>query len=80
MGLFSRRTNQCVICGADVGRSAMDAMGHWSEHVTEIEEGEGAGGFTWTCACGPSGMWWSEDYQAAAGLTMHMIEQHGCEP
>jgi len=55
-------------------------MTHWYEHVTPISVGEGAGGFTWACSCGPSDMWWKEDYQAAAGLAVHMRERHGHEP
>lgn len=80
MGLFGRKKPLCPICNEELSQGALDEYSHWLAHVAPIESGEGAGGYTWRCICGPSGMWWELDYQAASGLAVHMIERHGLSP
>ena len=77
MGLFKRQKSQCPICNQEIASSALDALPHWMEHVALVTSGEAAGGYSWRCICGPSDMWWQEDYQAASGLAVHMMERHG---
>ena len=58
----------CVSCLPSPG----SRLQHWIGHTAEIE----GGGYTWTCHCGPSVMYWEDDYQAAAGLAIHMLDMH----
>lgn len=71
MGIFGKKTIDCPICGRQLPRNE-NKIPHWEEHVRLIEHGEGAGGYTWTCACGPADMYWPKELHAAAGLGMHM--------
>lgn len=50
--------------------------GHFDSHVFQIEHGEGAGGYTWRCSCGPAPMYWPSDFAAMAGLALHLQQNH----
>lgn len=80
MGLFKQKLVTCPIC--DGGIPARDnKLPHWESHVVQIPAGrQGAGGYTWTCACGPSDQYWPAEFSAAAGLAMHMQQRHYIDP
>jgi hypothetical protein len=80
MGLFKKKLATCPICDAGMPASG-NKMGHWLEHSYQIPAGhEGAGGYTWKCACGPAAEYWPHDAGAAAGLGIHMQQRHGISP
>ena len=89
MGLFDRLTGAgsdkpargsraCPICDELLTKDRSST--HWMDHVVEIESGEAAGNYTWTCSCGPANMAWPSDSGAWAGLKIHMSERHGFPP
>lgn len=51
-------------------------IGHWMRHVSQLQSGNKAGSYIYSCSCGPSDLRWEHDYQAAAGLSLHMMERH----
>ena len=75
MGFFSKKALDCPICRAELPKSG-PKLDHWEIHVRLIEHGEGAGSYTWTCFCGPADMYWPKEYNAAAGLGVHMQQRH----
>lgn len=75
MGLFGKKLVACPACSEDLDRSE-NKMGHWMSHVTTLTSGEKAGSYIWTCACGSSDQCWEKDFQAAAGLSLHMVQRH----
>jgi len=79
MGLFRKQPAACPIC--DYGfPMAGNKIVHWLEHAYQIPKGQpGAGGFTWTCVCGPATQYWPQNIGAAAGLGLHMQEYHGIQ-
>jgi hypothetical protein len=80
MGLFSDREDivivTCPICLTHF--HAPQKLAHWTTHVKKIpaNAAENPGQFTWTCACGPSNMTWSDVGGAAAGMGLHMQLRH----
>lgn len=75
MGLFGKKTVPCPICREELEKSG-NKVSHWLGHAQMIPVGEGAGSYTWRCACGPADMYWERDYQAGAGLAVHMMQRH----
>ncbi|MDZ7733889.1 MAG: hypothetical protein U5R31_13235 [Acidimicrobiia bacterium] len=74
MGLFTKKQKifDCPICDRQFD-PLKDKGTHRQEHVRQIPEGEGeaSGQFTWECACGPSGMKWTNDFSASTALGIH---------
>ncbi len=77
MGLFKKDPPKKATCPICVEPVARDESLHWGKHITQIESGPHAGGYTWTCSCGPANMGWPQDFAAEAALRLHMIEKHG---
>jgi hypothetical protein len=76
VGLFKQKLATCPICDAGIPLNG-NKLHHWETHVVQIPQGrEGAGGYTWTCTCGPSDTYWPKDFSAAAGLGLHMEQRH----
>ena len=63
----------CPICD----EPGADQPAHWESHTFEIETGEGIGRYTWACSCGPADGFWPSLSNAAAGLALHLKQQHG---
>jgi len=62
----------CPICADAVSDGAMSS-GHWYRHMDTRPDGR----FTWSCACGPSGMSWEHRVHAETALAFHMVDHHG---
>ena len=85
MGLFKRKTGgvprgmkPCPLCDELLTKQqAKIHGGHFMTHVYRIESGEGAGGYTWRCSCGPASMYWPHDMGALSGLALHLQQKHG---
>ena len=78
MGAFEVEVVACPICEAALPITGY-RLAHWLGHTVKIAIGRGAGGYTWTCSCGPSAMYWDHDFQAGAGLAIHMLDLHDIE-
>ena len=85
MGFFKRDTGAsprgmtaCPVCNEALTKDqAKMHGGHFERHVFQIENGEGAGNYTWQCSCGPAPMHWPNDFAALAGLALHLQQKHG---
>lgn len=83
MGLFSgsnrtpRGLRDCPVCDESVPKAELKMNGvHLRTHVHAIQSGEGAGGYTFRCRCGPADMYWDDEFKALAGLAVHLMERH----
>lgn len=75
MGIFGKRTIPCPVCAAELPK-AENKLGHWMEHVNVLSAGDQAGSYIFICSCGPSEVCWEKDFQAAAGMAVHMMQKH----
>ncbi len=78
MGLFGKsRGVVCPVCQEDLGRRP-NMGAHNMAHVLAAEDG--GAGFMWRCGCGGYDGVWEQEFGAAAGLTMHMLQRHQIQP
>jgi hypothetical protein len=73
MALFKKKPLMCPACDREITEPRMT---HWLGHTYIIDEGEGAGSYTWRCKCGLAPMYWAKDTQAASGMAIPMRDRH----
>ena len=74
MGLFSKKSAAavCPLCQEEFDSGIVKPL-HFLAHVTDT----GDGGYMYACTiCGDQDGTWSENYQAAIGMSVHMQDRH----
>lgn len=77
MGIFSKKTRTCPVCGDAVPGDQDDVTGHVMTHMDDAVPGNPSGGLRLACGC--ENAVWPSDSNFPVEARMHLEDHHGMQ-